>query len=332
MTELKKVELEINSQGIHSKQILAGFSLLEEQKKLKLKVKKDAKLPNGLAIAKIDGKKIVYDTLDHADMFFENEIKKCDYYFKRSFQRIYADKQRNNIKPLGFNYWVDNNFHYQANPKILIEYFIRKTLKKDNIINDYKKFEDSPDLKYGNYEAILLTNLYDPKAEEVENKQKENERESINRFRIECIEALRKAYPNKVLAGLKDSEYAQKVAKEYILPKAITNKDNFISLMKSTNICICTKGLHNSNGWRLAEAIASSKAILTEPLYNEVTGKFEKNKNYYEFRTTEELVEKVGELINNKQKILNMMNENYEYYQAYLKPDMLILNTIKELL
>ena len=34
MTDLKKVILEINPTGIHSKQILAGFSLLEEKKKL----------------------------------------------------------------------------------------------------------------------------------------------------------------------------------------------------------------------------------------------------------------------------------------------------------
>ena len=166
----------------------------------------------------------------------------------------------------------------------------------------------------------------------MENKQKEEEREKINKFRIECIEALRKSYPDKVLVGVKDSIYDQMVAKQYILPKNITKKDNFISIMQSTNICICTKGLHNSNGWRLAEAIASSKCIVTEPLYNEVTGKFEKDKNYYEFRTPEELVEIIGELINNKKKILDMMNKNYEYYNNYLRPDVLILNTIREFL
>lgn len=332
MTDLKKVILEINPMGIHSKQILAGFSLLEEKKKLRLKVKENTELPNGLAIAEIAEKKIIYDTLDHADIFFEDELKECDYYFKRSFQKIYADKQGKNIRPLGFNYWVDNKFRYQANPRILIEYIIRKILKKDNIIHNYKKFEDLPNLKNGKYEAILLTNLYDPKAKEVENKQKEEEREKINKFRIECIEALRKSYPDKVLAGVKDSIYAQMVAKQYILPKNITKKDNFISIMQSTNICICTKGLHNSNGWRLAEAIASSKCIVTEPLYNEVTGKFEKDKNYYEFRTPEELVEIIGELINNKKKILDMMNKNYEYYNNYLRPDVLILNTIREFL
>ena len=72
--------------------------------------------------------------------------------------------------------------------------------------------------------------------------------------------------------------------------------------------------------------------IVTEPLYNEVTGKFEKDKNYYEFRTPEELVEIIGELINNKKKILDMMNKNYEYYNNYLRPDVLILNTIREFL
>lgn len=58
MTDLKKVILEINPTGIHSKQILAGFSLLEEKKKLRLKVKENTELPNGLAIAEIAEKKL----------------------------------------------------------------------------------------------------------------------------------------------------------------------------------------------------------------------------------------------------------------------------------
>ncbi len=332
MSDFKEIELEINPRGIHSKQILAGFSLLKEEKKIKLKVKKNFKFLNGLAVANIQDKKLVYDTLDHADVFFENELKQSDCYYKRSFQKRYVDLKGKEIKPLGFNYWVDNKFHYQASPKVLLEYAIRKILKKDNIIHSYKKFEDIPSLKNNQYEAILLTNLYDPKADEVENEEKEVEREQINQFRIECVKALRKTYPNQVLAGIKSSEYSEKVAKEYILPKEVTSKDHFLALMKETNICICTKGLHNSNGWRLAEAIASAKCIVTEPLYNEVTGNFKKEQNYYEFHTVEELVEIVGDLIANKEKISNVMKANYEYYNQYLRPDMIILNTIEEYL
>ena len=33
MSDFKEIELEINPRGIHSKQILAGFSLLKEEKK-----------------------------------------------------------------------------------------------------------------------------------------------------------------------------------------------------------------------------------------------------------------------------------------------------------
>ena len=56
MTDLKKVILEINPTGIHSKQILTGFSLLEE-KKIKIKGKRKYRITKWISNCRDSRKK-----------------------------------------------------------------------------------------------------------------------------------------------------------------------------------------------------------------------------------------------------------------------------------
>jgi hypothetical protein len=91
---------------------------------------------------------------------------------------------------------------------------------------------------------------------------------------------------------------------------------------------VATLGLNNSNGWKLGEYVALSKAIVTEPLRYLVPGNFAKEQNYLEFTAPEELVESAARLFDNKDLRFAMMTNNYTYYQAYLKPDVLILNSL----
>ncbi|MDR3562497.1 MAG: hypothetical protein P4N59_13835, partial [Negativicutes bacterium] len=50
--------------------------------------------------------------------------------------------------------------------------------------------------------------------------------------------------------------------------------------------------------------------------------------NYLEFSTADECVEKVTLLMENKEKRNAMMQDNFIYYNNYLRPDMLVWNTL----
>lgn len=56
------------------------------------------------------------------------------------------------------------------------------------------------------------------------------------------------------------------------------------------------------------------------------------NTNFHEFDTSEELINQVMKLVNNK-KLLNAMKiSNESYYHEFLNPDIMIFNSLKKVL
>lgn len=320
-----KADLEFNPKMAHSRQILAGYEMLAEKNILQLNVKRNYKMPKGMVIVKIENKMIVYDTEDKADAFFEKELELCDYYFKRSL--IHGKKYSNKIKPLGFNCWVDYSRNNIFGIRFIIEGFLRKVLGKPPYYFHYKNIEYPPIVNNNKKYIIFFTQLYDPKAKDVENDEIAIERQEINNYRIECIKKVKEEFGEKAYVGLYDNKYTREIAPEYIIPKKYTKKENFIKLMQKCNVCICTKGLHNSNGWRLAEYISSSRCIFTENLYHDVVGDFKSNQNYIIFKDSNDLINQIKNL--ESEKMEKIMIENFKYYNEYLKPDILILNSLK---
>ena len=78
----------------------------------------------------------------------------------------------------------------------------------------------------------------------------------------------------------------------------------------------------------MAEYIALSKAIVTEKMNFKVTGNLQKDINYLEFTSPKECLDKSARLFQDKNLRNDLMTNNAKYYNAYLRPDALIMNTI----
>lgn len=328
------VEVTINPNAGHCRQILAGYEMLYKKGIIgKLKVKKNYKLSKGLTLVKLGGKLLVYDTDDKSDVYYDEYLDKCDFYFKRSFvSNDIPSKYKNKIKNLGFNYYVDYSKQKIFGLNFIIQAILRKILGKHPYYVNIDKLQDIPSIKDNYPEVIFFTQLYDPNASDVENENVKKEREEINNFRVGCINKLKENFGEKIYIGLNDNTYTRRMFPELISSRKLTRKFNYLKLMRKCNICICTKGLHSSNGWRLGEYISSSKCILSEELYHEVPGNFRKNKNYLEFKTSDELIKQLEKILDCEQFKKDIMDNNYEYYNEYLKPDSLILNSLEYIL
>jgi len=60
----------------------------------------------------------------------------------------------------------------------------------------------------------------------------------------------------------------------------LSNRRNYLEVMKQSDICISSMGLHQSIGWKTGEYIAASKAIINESFHYKVVGDFQIGKNY----------------------------------------------------
>lgn len=324
----------------HLNQIYAGFDMLSAQGLINLKYKKGSGDSLKPLVKVIINKKhsVVYDTLDGLNWvagdleeniaYFSNI--KADYYFKRSYSEVLKSKNKNlNLFPLGFNYYMNHKLIFNDSIKNIIKNTsIYKALRsnKQNVNSDY--FEKKGDTNRKD-QIIFFSRLWDPDKEHDLNKKFElNE---LNKSRINVIKTCKNEFGDIFLGGLIDNDFTRRTVPEYISTPELTKKINYLNNVKKSNICIATTGLHNSTAWKFGEYLACSKAIISEPLKYSVTGDFNPEKNYLEFTNENQLIDNINLLLNDHSMVNKMMINNTNYYNDYLRPDKLILNTLLKL-
>ena len=94
-------------------------------------------------------------------------------------------------------------------------------------------------------------------------------------------------------------------------------------------IGIYTRGLHHSLAFKLGEYLASSKCIVTEPLRNELPSPLVPGKNYLEFSTPQECMQRCEQLLDDHDLANQMRRNNWEYYQREVRPDRHVLRCLE---
>ncbi|MCW8810919.1 MAG: hypothetical protein OQJ93_00480 [Ignavibacteriaceae bacterium] len=328
----------------HLSQIYDGFEKLRGLGLLKISIKPTPgnKTIPLLTVIINDKHKIIYDTLDGLNWISgsieENLIhfKKsvvADFYFKRSYQKQLVEYSPNNcfVYPLGFNYNVKSADRFSFNLKERLMGLIKASPIISKHFNLRSSSRPSGDFEFyplpnKRSEILFLAKIWGPNVKYSESFNIEIEK--INNFRINCIKVCKKEFGELFLGGLQRDRYSLAVAKDLVVPLHITEKKTFINTIKDHNICIATTGLHDSIGWKVGEYVAASRAIVSEPLKYEVPGDFEMGKNYLAFNNEDELLEKISILLNDREKLFELMNNNFHYYNNYLRPEILVLNTL----
>ncbi|HAT4119823.1 hypothetical protein [Clostridium perfringens] len=319
-----KCHIEIYSKSPHLNQIYTGFKLLKKNGLIDLtwgyKMQSNEPWCKVVLNNKIN---IIYDVYDSGNRFVDQSyIDKADFYFKRS-----SSKNNKHTIPLGLNYNLTDKFS-DIESQINIFKNIIKGFIKGKKYNFYTKdFEWYP-LAKENSKICFLTRLWDPYSNEVENEDIKNERIKINNFRIECIKRCQKEFRESFIGGIQKDKYSLQNYPEYVVDDKYTKKEEFLKIIKESDICVATTGLHGSIGWKFAEYVAASRAIVSEKLNYDLPGNFSKNNNYLEFNNVDSLINKIYLLKNDKLIRSKIMKNNYIYYNSYLKPEKLILNTL----
>ncbi len=351
------VQLEVHANGIHVQQVYTGFSLLEQQGYLTYHVsyKKDRLLRcrklgyrssyNRCVIAKMNGKTICYDLNDNP-YIVEEFLDISDYYFKRSYSddivRQYADHPCK-IVPFGFNYlvypdmldWNGVMRSFRVSPiktgfRSGINYI--PFLDFLNVVPRVSLLKQAPPREVSP-RVLFMARLWEPHDSAERPGAGLSDRQSLNEVRIACMHALKREFGDRFFGGIADSAYSRKVCPELVITdKKITSQTHYLSRVKSFPICVATMGLMRSNGYKLAEYIAFSRAIISEPIQYKVPGDFQEGKNYLAFDSPAACVTKVGELFDSKVKIMDMMHHNWNYYNNFVAPDQIIKNTLQVIL
>lgn len=329
-----KATVKIPVRAPHLCSVLTGFTMLEKQGKIELKIFTDGQLPCGeIAEINIEGKRLAYDMSDGYNYknfpAVKEYISGCDYYFKRSFSKelngIYFSGCADKMQKWGFNYLVTchgNQLYNRDAKRMAFDALNLLRGRKPISYFTFDKFECAPEYRE-RQKILFMTRLWSNANTSEKNLKK------INSTRIEIVKAIRREYPNNSVAGLYDEKVAREICPELIMPDSYTRKDKYLEVMKNSDICIGSMGLHGSAGWKTGEYIAASRAIINERFKYEVTGDFESGKNYLEFNSADECMKKIEFLFNNPDEAYQIKKNNHEYYLKYLRPDVQVENSLK---
>jgi hypothetical protein len=347
-------ELFAYSDSEHVQQIYTGFALLHRRGVLNLRQtipedclrnKTDAgrwldhRFSNVMVIVN-RRTSACYDMHDR-NWIDERILAEVDFYFKRSFDPQYVAQlhERHKVIPLGLNYPVlsaeADAFRFRRSAFYAGRARIKamlKSLQLDRLVRGRSAAERLDHLEAGpdftaEPRVLFMARAWDTKR--IPDLTQQETVEALNHARAECVRRLRKELGGRFFGGLARDEYSAARFKDALLPDdRLSNKRRYIEILKDYPICVATTGLNGSNGWKLGEYVALSKAIVTEPLRYTVPGGFGEPTHYLEFTTPDALVEAATQLIEDGHLRDAMMMNNYRYYHAYLRPDSLVLNSL----
>ena len=90
-------------------------------------------------------------------------------------------------------------------------------------------------------------------------------------------------------------------------------------------------GLFESIGWKTGEYVAAAKAIVNERFHYTVTGDYREGEHYLPFETAEDCLAAVEQLVRDPEKLYAMKRVNEVYYRNYLRPDVLVKNSLEQI-
>ncbi len=333
-----KIKLIVPSTIYHCSQIITGFLCLQDQgwdivleDRSRDSTNPFFDLP--IVLARYRGKTLIYDLWDgyQNPVGMRKALEAADIYFKRSFSREKNEKMfpeyAEKMYPLGFNYHLTHKRNPINEPlwKSFIKPFTGRTPERYFVP---EVFEAEPRTATEAPKVLFLAQLWEEDEPGLP-LETVSERQYINHMRMEIMKGLRREFGENFIGGLVSSPLSQQRAPELVIPREKTERRAYLGLVHDADICIGTMGLYESIGWKTAEYIACAKAIVNEKLRYEVTGDFEAGKHYLPFTNAQECIQAVKELAWDPDRIDTMKQANREYYLNYLKPDVLVKNSLK---
>ncbi|HEX5121654.1 MAG TPA: hypothetical protein VFV97_00310 [Rhodanobacteraceae bacterium] len=346
--------LTCRSNGPHIQQIYVGFGMLADagiigmRQHLERTELDDDNRPLHLRDVRAghlevdaDGIRLAYDVHD-SDEIDADLLKAADFYFKRSWNKAAVDTSATpeRVLPLGANVWVNAEApdwlglrrSWLALNMVDLGKNVVRSLGMDRTFGDrlftprLADLEAEPPIGMP-ARVLFLAEAWNPAT--APTPATADERVHINRMRAACMRALRDAFGENATCGFRPTEFAAREFGDLVSSEALTLKRNYLATLRQHSICVATSGLHRSIGWKFAEYLSMARAIVSERLHATLPGELAVARNYLEFDSPESCLAQVSRLFADTVAREDMMRRNREYYLANLRPDALVLNTLR---
>lgn len=330
--------LELGVTPLHVTQLVAGFFLLDQAGEIQVSVRGARPglrgRPDAVVRAEIDGARLVFELRDGLDLSAE-DLAWCTTYFKRSYRSdVHGADDR--IEPLGLNYVVSAGGDWrlrQAGWAALGRRPRSPAALRASLVDAWQLARSQPRVE--EFEApwvpserptaMLVTRVWDPRRVDG---AKAAHWEELNEVRAGCVRALSSALGDRFTGGLTPTAWAIERYPDLVLDRAATERRRYLEQMKRTDVCVVTRGLRDSNGWRIAECLAASRALASEPLGHEVPGDLGDGRGLAAFTGVDGCVAVVAALLADEDRRRELAVAGRAYYERHVRPDALVRHAL----
>jgi hypothetical protein len=157
--------------------------------------------------------------------------------------------------------------------------------------------------------------------------------EAVNEMRAACIRAARSVFGERFFGGFISDAFTRREYGDCMLPDhEASQRHAYLARVRDSAVCVATTGLHGSIGWKMAEYVAASRAVVSEPLQYQVPGGFAAGRNFLEFTSLDGFIGSIDCLLRDVAQRDAMMRANWEYYWRWVRPDAQVMRTIERVL
>lgn len=297
--------------------------------------------------AVIAGHRVIYDANDgrYIPPELAPYLEDAECYFKRSIDRQRLDGMPASVRvePLGLNYLVTsrrNLWHRGLRPPDWRR-LTRSAARRAGALAGRLGVRDVRDMLIGDFEVPPSADaaprvLFMCRAWESgprDSAYSLADCEAVNEMRAACIRAARAEFGERFYGGFAIEEFSRREYGDCLLPDhRASERRAFLARVRDSAICVATTGLHGSIGWKMAEYVAASRAIVSEPLRYEVPGGFAAGRNFLEFTTLESFITSVESLLRDVSLREDIRRTNWDYYRRWVRPDAQVLRTLERVL
>jgi hypothetical protein len=180
-------------------------------------------------------------------------------------------------------------------------------------------FESSPG-DHATRAVLFQTRLWEPRGESVV--------VDINEERVAIVRALKDAFSSRFVGGLVPSQLAIAEHPD-LIARAPFSMRGYASLVKRPLIGVYTRGLHDSNGFKLAEYLAASRCIVGHAPTGTLPEPLAPERNFLRFDSPSECVAQCERLLYDPGLASAIRHNNALYYRSEVEPESHLRRTLE---
>ena len=338
--------LEVRASNLHLAMLYAGFAALEAQGLVRLEVVRHEVFEGwegggveALRVVLEDGTVVLFDTGDATDREHPSSYGRN---VSALFRRMYGPKSRGeqHTHPLGPFCAVYEGNLWARRVKLCDTWRdrFRLVVRESRWLARLAGVQNSaatlsledlvcPPTADRPPRVLFSTHVYDPAR--APNEQSAEERSTLNQMRVDVVRALRRRFGDSFHGGLTPGRYARLEFPDDLLSPRDAKQSAFLASRRTASIGVATTGLQGSLGFKFAEYLAAGMAVVTEPIGTEFPGPIAEGSHYSVFRTPEQCVELVEQLMADPERRLARMTANFEYFESHVRPDQMVRRALE---